>query len=354
MSHELDFSTGGAAFAQFGDRLTAWHQHGVHIPQESFAGRTTAEKIEVVLEKARLNWTVEPHDVYDVNGQIIKGWKSFERDDTSHRMGVFPESYTIMQNRDLLTLVEPLIDAGMVEWDTAGALRNGEDVWFLMRFNPNDEAVADFFKANGTIPYALLANNHARKKLLTIMETMIQVVCANTLGAALGTYGRRRRAGRYPGAILLRHTKNVKSLSVEAVNDLWGDITNRYGKVQEAYIAMKHRFLSLEEFDANVLDIVSPLPEMPTDGGDGRYEMALGRAVDRRALVTRLYKGDGRGIDGEPTAWNAYMATTEAVDHYADDFRTRVNRLQAIYPGGSLANKKQDVLNALHALVTAE
>jgi phage/plasmid-like protein (TIGR03299 family) len=349
MSANLDNTTGSAAFAEFGDRVTAWHQEGRTISDADFAGRTTAEKISLVLERARLGWLVEPHDVYDVTGQMIRGWKSFERDDTGHRMGIFPESYTVMQNHELLSLVEPLIDAGMVEWETAGALRKGEDVWFLMRFNPQDPAVAEWFAEEGMRTYALLVNNHSRKRLLTIMETMIRVVCANTLGAATSRLS-RRSAGRYPGAVLLRHTKNVKSLSVDAVNDLWARITERYGRVQESYVAMKSRFLSEEEFTANVLDVLTPYPDVPVDGGDGRFEAALARASARRELVTDLYRGTGRGIDGTPTAFNAYMAVTEAVDHYPDMFRTRVSRLTALIPGGTLANKKQDVLNALHAL----
>lgn len=351
MAHELDFSTGGAAFAEFGDRLTAWHQHGVNIPETDFAGKTTAEKIGVVMEKARLNWMVEPDDVYDVHGNMIDGWKAYRRDDTGYLMGVFPESYTVMQNRDLFSLVEPLFDVGMLEWDTAGALRGGEDVWALMRFNPNDAAVKAWFEAEGVKLYALLSNNHSRKRLLTIMETPVKVVCANTLGAAVGSLGRRARvAGRYPGAVLLRHTRNVKSLSVEAVTTLWGTLTERYGKLQESYLLLKNRFLNAEEFEANVLDILSPLPEIPEDGGDGRFEAAMVRAIDRRVLVNKLYQGEGRGIDGTPTAWNAYMATSEAIDHYPSAFKARVNRLQALTPGGSLANKKQDVLNALDKL----
>jgi phage/plasmid-like protein (TIGR03299 family) len=352
MAHEIDFSTGDAGFAQFGDRVTAWHGHGRAINVAALQGLTTQQVIDLVLEQARLNWTVEPMDVYDVHGRLIDGWKSFERSDTNARMGIFPESYTVMQNRTLLTLVEPLLDAGMVTWETAGSLRGGEDVWFLLKFNPNDPAIADWFAQNGTKTYALLANNHSRKRLLSIMETMVQVVCANTLGAALGNYGRRRRAGRYPGAVLLRHTKNVKSLSVAAVNDLWSTITERYGKVQESYVRMQARFLSEEEFEKNVLDLVAPLPE-PTADSDGRFDAALARAADKRGVIRTLYAGAGRGIDGSPTAWNAYMATTEAIDHFPDTFKTRVDRLQATFPGGSLANKKQDVLNALDALASS-
>lgn len=349
MAHNLDFSTGGAAFIQAGDRVDAWHRHGVNISHDELATMTTRQKIERILKDGRLNWTVDPYSVQDETGAHIPGWSAFKRSDTGKVFGVFPSSYTIVQNHELFEFVEPLMDAGMIEFETAGAIREGADVWTLFRFNPQDEAVRDFFKGDGIIPYLLIHNNHSRERLLSIMETMVKVVCQNTLSAATGAFGgRRRRAGRYPGAVLLRHTKNVRSMSVEAIDDLWGQMTRRYAKVAESYTSLKKRYLSEEEFDAHVLDTLAPLPK---DIEEPRAERALVRALERRALLTTLYQGGGRGIDGEPTAYNAYMATTEAVDHYREQFAVRADdEMVALFPGGTLANKKQDVLNALTTL----
>lgn len=346
MAHELDFSAGDAAFVQFGDRVTAWHQFGRTITKEEFEKLSTEEKTRLVLERGRLLWTVDPDDVYTREGNLITGWKQFIRSDTSKLMGVFPESYTVLQNEDLFKLVEPMVDIGMAEFETAGVLREGEDVWALFRFNPQDPVVQEFFTEEGGIPYLLLSNNHARKRLLAIMETMIWVCCANTMGAALGTYGKRRQAGRYPGAVLLRHTKNVASLSVDAVNDLWGRMTERYQKVVASYKQMKQRFLEKEEFETFVLDLVAPLPEEDSP----RFELTFEKAMQKRGLIEGLWNGRGRGITGDHSAFEAYMATSEALDHYPTVFKTRVDRLQAVFPGGSIANKKQDVLNALSAL----
>ena len=352
MAHELDFSTGGAAFVEAGDRITAWHKHGRFIRPEAFAGLTAAEKVERIMEAGRLNWTVDPYDVIDETGQRLKGWAAFKRSDNDHLMTIARQSYTVLQNRDLFELVEPMLEAGMVQFETAGALRSGEDVWALWRFNPKDEAVAAFFGEEGIVPFALLANNHSGRRMVSIMETPIRVVCANTLGFAMGAIpGRGRKAGRYPGAILLKHTRNVKSLSVDAVNDLWGRMTERYEAVATSYQQLKARYLAAEEFEASVLDVLAPLPEDPDSK---QYDSTMDRALDRRNLVKKLYQGAGRGINGDPTAWNAYMAATEAVDWYEEEFPVRKGRLEALYPGGSLANRKQDVLNNLHALaVTA-
>ncbi|HKJ87253.1 MAG TPA: hypothetical protein VKA48_01850, partial [Gammaproteobacteria bacterium] len=92
------------------------------------------------------------------------------------------------------------------------------------------------------------------------------------------------------------------------------------------------------------------LAPLPDDPESKQFESTLARAESRRDLLTRLYRGMGRGIDGEPTAWNAYMAATEALDWYEGEFPVRTDRLRGIFPGGSLANRKQDVLNSLHAL----
>lgn len=366
MSAELDYSTGDAAFVEFGDRVTAWHRDGRFILPERFEGLTGEEKVDLVLTEARLDWEVLPHDVFAPDGvkmnlgtglyepagfEKIEGWKRFERSDNNHLMGIFKESYTPLQNRDLLTLVEPMLDAGMAVFETAGSLRDGEDVWGLFRFNPKDPVVQEFFTEENIIPYILLTNNHAQKGPVCFMETMIRVVCANTLGAATGALGdKRKRAGRYPGAVTLKHTKNVKSLSVDGVNYLWGTITDRYGKVAKNYRQLKQRFLDEEEFETHVLDVIAPLP---IDEQAKRYQSSLEKAEAARSLVQELYDGRGRGIEGDHSAFEAYNAAAESLDWYPDVMfrRSLRDKLQATIPGGSIADKKQDVLNGLTELV---
>ncbi len=353
MAHDLDFSRGDAAFVELstGDRVSAWHQLGRTVRPEQFEGMNAEEKAQLIMQAGRLDWTVDKLDVRDEDGVTLKGWKAFRRSDTDKLFGVYRDSYTILQNTELFELVAPMIDEGMVTFETAGAIREGSDVWAMFRFNPDNDAVSEFFEQETIIPYLLLANNHDYKRLISIQQTMIRVVCKNTLSAATGAFGESRRsAGRYPGTVRLRHTRNVKSLSVDAVQELWGDMTNRYIAVQESYAALKMRHLQWEEFETNVLDIVAPLPEIDALQPSKQFRATFERAFDRRHLVTALYRGAGRGINGNETAWNAYMATTEALDHYEEAFPTRGDRLQAIYQGGSLANKKQDVLNSLTAL----
>jgi phage/plasmid-like protein (TIGR03299 family) len=349
MAHELDFSTGDAAFVQVGERVDAWHKHGRSLTRETLAaaGDVRAQS-NLILAEARLGWTVDPFDVRDETNETLAGWKAFKRSDTGNLFGVFPESYTILQNHEMFELLEPLVEAGMLQFETAGAIYEGRDVWALFNFNAQDEAVNEFFGAEGIKPYLLVHNNHDRKRMLSFRETTVKVVCKNTLAAATGTFsGKKRAAGRYPGAVLLRHTRNVKSLSVDAIDDLWGNMTRRYSKVVESYAALKLRYITEAEFNVNVLDLLAPLPE---DIENPRVEKAVERAFARRTLLLSLYAGAGLGIDGEPTAWNAYMAATEAVDHYRGEFAVKADEMAALFPGGTLANKKQDVLNALVGL----
>jgi phage/plasmid-like protein (TIGR03299 family) len=349
MSAELDYSTGDAAFVEFGDRVTAWHRAGFHITPEEFEALTWDERIALIKERGRLNWSVDQHDIYTSphGGTIVPGYKRFVRSDNGALFGVWPESYTIMQNDEIFELIRPLFEEGVLTFETAGSLRDGKDVWLLAQFNPQEQAVRDFFSEDGTVPYFLIADNKARERLLIMMETMIKIVCRNTHRAALGTYGQKgAKAGRYPGAVLLRHTKNVKSLSVDAVREMWGNLTERYGKIVESYTLLKATFMAREEFNRVVLDTLAPLP---TELEAPRFDSTFDRAQTRRQLVTKLWDGEGRGITGNHTAYEAYMATTEALEHYPDVFKIREStpRLQALFPGGSLADKGQDVLNLL-------
>lgn len=351
MGHMIDGSTGDDAYVERGERVTAWHKRGRTLRPDEFDHLSGEEKVQRILEAGRLDWTVDPYDLFDETGRRVEGYHAFRRSDNDHLMTVAPSSYTILQNSELLTLVEPFLNEGVFTFETAGALRDGEDVWALFKFNPQDPAVMDFFDREEIHPFALLANNHSYRRVVSIMETPIRVVCANTLSMALNALpGKKRKSGRYPGAVQLRHTKNVKSLSVDAVTDLWGEITERYAALAASYEALQERFLTEEEFESAVLEPLAPFPE---DEESKQYESTFMRAMDRRNFVEGLYFGAGSGITGEPTAWNAYNAAVEAVDHFEEYFPVRTNRLRGIFPGGSLANKKQDVLNNLHELAVA-
>lgn len=103
-------------------------------------------------------------------------------------------------------MLEPLLDAGLASLETGGSLRDGRDVWMLVRFNIDSPIVREVF-ADGLIPFGLVSNNHTGQRKVIVQETPVRVVCANTLELALS---RRERA------LSVRHTISVEARTAEA------------------------------------------------------------------------------------------------------------------------------------------
>tara|TARA_Y100000310_G_scaffold344528_1_gene457767 strand:+ start:2135 stop:3163 length:1029 start_codon:yes stop_codon:yes gene_type:complete len=99
------------------------------------------------------------------------------------------KSYIPFQNREVMQFFKKFTGAGKMNMETAGSLKEGKDIWGLAK-------LAHDFKLPGgdeVKGYMLLNNSHQVGKALTVMLTAIRVVCANTLGMALGAEGQRFR-----------------------------------------------------------------------------------------------------------------------------------------------------------------
>lgn len=220
--------------------------------------------------------------------------------------------------------------------ETAGALRQGRDVWMLVRFNLDEPAVKEVF-ASEVIPFGLLSNNHAGQRRVVLQETPVRVVCANTLGMALSE----------PGAkVGIRHTLNVEKRTVDAANALWGALIERYRNIAQQYRQLKAAFLDEALFRELVLDKVAPLP-LTSGNSVPPSSRAIERQVARRERITHLWTG-GPEHRGDHSAWEAYNAVAQSLDHDQELWKTRGSRAASLFDG-HLARAKQMVLDALVA-----
>lgn len=338
MSHELEIRDGRASM--FTVNQTAWHREGVLLTQApSFAD---------ALALGRLDYTVEKRPTYrivTVDGaqQSVRNGMAFVtvRTDTEEELGSVGRDYVPMQNTDAFRILEPLIDSGIATLETGGVLRNGADAWLLVkwdldRFGP---VVREIF-ADELVPFGLLANNHAGRRGILLQNTSIRVVCANTLGFAEGSTERR---------VMVRHSAEAKSQLVAAAEALWGGIIERYEVLATQYRTLKTRVLEEEEFTRAVEDVIAPDPRVdPKFNPDAkRAELVIERADRKRGEVRRLWT-EGKGHTGDHSAWEAYNAAAELLDHNRDLFPTRGGAWRtASLIDGQLHQKKDAVLSNL-------
>jgi phage/plasmid-like protein (TIGR03299 family) len=252
------------------------------------------------------------------------------RADRGTELGSVEPEYTPLQNRDAFQPIRPLVDEGILKLETGGVLRKGADAWLLGRFDVErfGPIVQEVF-ADEIVPYILVANNHNGRRKARIAETPIRVVCANTLDMADHDLARGR--GRSVG---VRHVPGASRRMIEAVEELLGAVIERYEALARQYRVLKSVRLTPTEFDTLVLDPVAPDPRTKPGwtASTPSAEAALERALHRRFEILRLWT-EGDGHIGDLSAWEAYNALVQAVDHGTTLFPVRLERTRSLLDG---------------------
>ena len=319
MAHDLDFSrsdnVAGAAVFSVGE--TMWHREGRVVAPEN-----RPRIVEDALDLAGINWTARKAEVFRAVGSDdyieVPGYNVTLRSDTNAVLGMVRGRYTPLQNRDAFAILQPLIDNGHAMWETGGALRGGQDVWGLVKFDLTDAAVRDVYEALGLQSYGTIINNHAGLRQVTLLNTDVRIVCRNTLNASL-------RGTKANATISVRHTKTVEAKVVAAAEELWGDIIERSRVLASQYKALKRTYLDEAMFRQLVLDTAVPLKDEPrgsTDRSKKIHETKQDALNDRRIKIS-AYWTDGKGHTGDQSAWEAYNGLVEAIDHDRTAFPTR-------------------------------
>ena len=269
------------------------------------------------------------------------------RTDLSTELGNVGPEYTPLQNRDAFRALEPLLDEGICTLETGGVLRNGADAWLLAKFDLtrfDSDNIRDVF-ADEVVPYAILTNNHTGRRHATVAATPIRVVCANTLGLA---EREMTQSGKY---ISVRHAGNAATRMVEAAETLFKSVVDRFEVVAAQYRVLKTCILTDALFKRLILDPAIPDPRASRKfNPDAKASELVIRRYETKASKVRALWTEGTGHTGDHSAWEAYNALVEAVDHDQDLFPTRggVWRTGALLDG-SLRRRKQAALDAVVA-----
>jgi phage/plasmid-like protein (TIGR03299 family) len=128
--------------------------------------------------------------------KLIKDRYATVRTDNHFPLGVVGSRYTPIQNREVFDFFDGAIGEGHAQYETAGALGNGETVFVTAKL-PKYIQVAD----EDIDSYLLLTTSHDGSGSIMAMFTPVRVVCNNTLSLAIGGATNK---------VVIRHTKSAK------------------------------------------------------------------------------------------------------------------------------------------------
>lgn len=333
--------------AMFGEGKAAWHGLGVVVP----GLKTASEAVQL----AGLGWGVGKDPLYrflpatgdnlpdaalvhiaalrDLKIPISVGkmralaaWVATVREDLdfdnpASDLGVVNETYQPIQNVAAFDLVDRIVGGLGAEYETAGSLFNGKQVFLLAKCPKNLQIGDDVIR-----PYLLCSTAHDGSKALELKLVLERVVCHNTLSVALAEGGTisvrvKHTAGAIDG------DGRVRQSVVDAAR---GDLGKSAAKSGDAdmvsavgeYISRQSKiFEELAEKEVNatfVRDFLKCLFPSPLTASETR-------AINQRSEVNRLWTGVMPGNDqqvmrfnrttGSGTAYRLFNAVTHWNDH---------------------------------------
>jgi phage/plasmid-like protein (TIGR03299 family) len=191
MPHELDTKK-----SFMSAREPAWHRLG--IVKDSWF---TAEE---ALVEALLDYTVGKGQITvtfkDENGKVqvvsVDEWEATCRlhpeTGDPEVLGIVKKNFAIFQNRSVFNFMDEVVgNIGGAHYETAGALRGGRQL-FLSVSTDSADIVLDPKGRNDKVKrYILAFNGHDGSMSLSVIDTPVRVVCANTLAMAMGNFSGR-------------------------------------------------------------------------------------------------------------------------------------------------------------------
>jgi phage/plasmid-like protein (TIGR03299 family) len=298
MAHELETQNGVASFASF--REPAWHGLGTVFTEE----KNTAE----MLQAANLNgWNVRLEDLEtpshltsDKNYQYVLRTNPTDNSQTDI-LGVVGERYHVMQNEDLFSFGDNILDGGG-RWETAGSIKGGRVVFGALALERetvlDPSGVADKVKT-----YLLINTSHDGSIAIQASITPVRVVCANTLNLALNTTKKKNGVKQ---SFKIRHTQTASGKVAIARQTL--GMANSY---MDAFDIMAKSMIEKEVNAKQFYDIILaayPKPEADAKGAFKKWE----NKVD---VINDIYTGEFNGMIAG-NAWGAFNALTERLDWY--------------------------------------
>ena len=175
----------------------AWHGLGTVVESAPTPGQA--------LTLAGLDWTAEERPIgltpiADEGITGIKSHKALIRSDNGDVLSVVGSKYRPVQNEELALFCYELSEEGAdVRIETAGSLRGGTRVWFLLKGNT---MYADKKERDPVVPYMMVYNSHDQTSSVELLPTNIRVVCNNTLTSA-----RSKRGSN--ATVRFRHTESI-------------------------------------------------------------------------------------------------------------------------------------------------
>lgn len=259
-------------------RLATWDKIGTDV-------RECQNNLDDILSKAGLDYSVEyrPVNVQGIDGSNDK-WQAVVRSSDNYVYNIAKKSYTICQNKDAFSIIEPLKDS--INVVKAGETPSG--MIYLIAEMPESKILNDSFK-----PYLIFQNSHNADFALKTAIVPLRIVCQNQFSVSFRESNNTQT---------IKHTSTINNQISVAKNILIN--TAEYMNVFKSHAES----LAVKKINAdNVINSLFVMPENATN------RVAENIEKNKSNFIAIYNNDDNANFRG--TAWGIINAATDYYTH---------------------------------------
>jgi len=307
---------------------SAWVKAGVAVNATSAA---------YAAEQAGLDWTVKLTDIQSYVTNQVNDYESvtdyypitnrkavLRLGDENKVIGVVGHKYKVVQNMEVFSALDTLVDSGDARYAAAGEYNGGASVWMVLEIPKGIEVANDPHAA-----FLLVRTSHDGSASVAIKPIIERLFCSNQINGLISN----KRYNSY--TYRMKHTSNSK-LSVDDIRNI---IKLTYDAVNE-YQLTADALLGIEKSHKQARDFFEKVWTLPAEVANSPYHL-LNQGQKRQHTIATTARERAYDIYTESptqenirgTAFGLWQAVIEYADHFAgtNDNRRAVNALS----GGS-------------------
>jgi hypothetical protein len=296
-----------------------------HLNKQSWVKAGTAVNAGSASEAARqagLDWTVELSDMVVERKTIVSPYETLtdklevpkrqavikRTEDGESVIGVVGDKYKIVQNMEVFSALDTLVDSGDARYTAAGEYNNGANIWMVMELPVGVHVANDPHAA-----FLLVQSSHDGSCAVRIRPIIERLFCANQINRIIK--GKHKNDYTY----VMKHTTN----SELSVNDIRNITQLTYDSIQQ-YETIAGNMLQRkmdERTVKNIFKSVWALPSEIEEAPDHLLSQGQRRqrtiALNGRDSAWSIYSESPTQENIRGTAFGVWQAVIEHADHHA-------------------------------------
>lgn len=260
--------------------------------------------------QAYVNSNVNPYEVVTDYYEVPRkqGILKLGKNNENQIIGVVGEKYKVVQNMEVFTALDTLVDSGEARYSAAGEYNNGANIWMIMELPTGVQVANDPHAA-----FLLVQSSHDGSGAVRIRPIIERIFCANQINKLI-TKG---KANDY--TYTMKHTTNAK-LSVQDIRNitqLTYQSIAEYEEVASHLLGRGANHLRAREIFRKVWALPSTVEDKPyhmLTQGERRQQTLAYAARDK---AWEIYQNSPTQENIKGTDFGIWQAVVEYADHHA-------------------------------------